>query len=317
MPQEFSYINLINDFWSSPSPKWIGTPATALYLHLLHRINRNRWKPVFISDAEIAESINISRRGMPGYKAALVAEGLIVMKSHGTGRAAGTQYFLPEETVQKVTVSTPQTAQKGTVRKKETAQKGTVNCAKRNSLAASTPYNRYNKTYKTSSSTISACAHNDGGGNVEIEAVKVEEVEATKTETEKYRQKRAKAASQGTEVMATFFDSNNHAAIERLCMNNHITPDHLRDTARQIVDDWTQEGTCHDDPGGNFNLSDAIRHLRLTIPHRLAAQQRQNNRAAPASRQENRQRLMEAARDNLNRAIANQHRPPAEPAPPF
>ena len=312
MPQKSSYIPLLNAFHENHSERVYG-PAAEFYMYILHRINRNRWNPVFMSDKEIAEARHLSRNHMSKYRELLVSEGLILFVKIGFGRNAGIYYGLPG-------ICAPESAvnctQKCTL-EKESAPESAVNCTQKCTLAAPTPYNRYNKTYKTSSSTISACAHNDGGGDVEIEAVKVEEVEATKTEAEKYRRKQAKAASQGTEVMATFFDSNNHAAIERLCMNNHITPDHLRDTARQIVDDWTQEGTCHDDPGGNFNLSDAIRHLRLTIPHRLAAQQRQNNRAAPASRQENRQRLMEAARDNLNRAIANQHRPPAEPAPPF
>ena len=100
MTPKRTYINLINDFWDRQAREPLSAPASMVYFYLLNLINRNRWKPVFISNTELANGARISRRGLPSYKAEIADAGLLCIQDQGEGRIAGTVYILPYVTAQ-------------------------------------------------------------------------------------------------------------------------------------------------------------------------------------------------------------------------
>ena len=179
MTPKRTYINLINDFWDRYAQEPLSAPASMVYFYLLNLINRNRWKPVFISNSELAQGANIGRRGLPEYKQEIAAAGLLCIQDQGEGRTAGTIYSLSDETAQKDAVKLRKNAQiikknraKTRSLEPETAQKRAVNCAKTRSLTPATPINVYNKTSIRPSTTTedSATAPNVV---VEVEAEEV------------------------------------------------------------------------------------------------------------------------------------------------
>ena len=324
MPKR-TYINLINDFWDRYAQEPLSAPASMVYFYLLNLINRNRWKPVFISNTELADGARISRRGLPSYKAEIAEAGLLCIQDQGEGRMASTVYSLPDETAQKGTVKLRNFAQINRAKKRslldETAQKGTVNRAKLRSLTPSTPYNIYNKTYIRPSTTTkdSAQALNVV---VEVEAEEVEILEDKKATqitgaAELLKKKKKIAAAQGAEVLKAFFDPSNQYALDILCMQNHVSPEQLRGIAERIIADWTQDGKTHDDYKGNFDISEGVKHLRLTIPQKAAAEAR--GQAAPKTREQSRQDLMAGAMLKLRNAIQTdgQPRPDGQQDNPF
>lgn len=154
---------------------------------------------------------------------------------------------------------------------------------------------------------------------VEVDAVEVEILEAVQTETEAetYGRLRKRASEQGAEVLNSFFDPSNQVAIDTLCMQNHMTPADLRAIAGRVIEDWTQEGTCHDTFNGDFDLRGAIKHLRHTIPIKAAAERRQQNSQGAKTRDEKRHDLMAGAINQLNQVIANQNQPQDNSNNPF
>lgn len=154
---------------------------------------------------------------------------------------------------------------------------------------------------------------------VEVDAVEVEILEAVQTEreAETYGRLRKRAAEQGTEVLNSFFDQSNQVAIETLCMQTHVTPAELRVLAGRVIEDWKQEGTCHDNFNGTFDLRGAIKHLRHTIPIKAAAERRQQNSQGAKTRDEKRHDLMAGAINQLNQAIAHQNQPQDNSNNPF
>ena len=295
MTPKRTYINLINDFWDKYAQEPISAPASMVYFYLLNRINRNRWQPVFISNVELAQGANIARRGLPGYKAEIAAAGLLLIEDQGEGRTAGTVYAVPEET----------------------AQKGTVNCAKTRILEPITPYNVCNKTSIRPSTTTedNAQARNVV---VEVEAEEVEILEVKNSDqisgaADLLLEKRRRAAAQGAEVLKAFFDDTNRYSLEVLCMQNHVTDDQLRGIAERIVADWTQDGKTHDDYKGNFDIGEAVKHLRMTIPKKAAAEAR--GEVAPKTRAQSRQDLMAGAIQNLRNVIARDGQPQQDGQP--
>lgn len=303
-PKKRTYINLINDFWERHAQEPLSAPASMVYFYLLNIINRNRWKPVFISNTELAYGARISRRGLPSYKAEIANSGLLCIQDQGEGRMAGTVYSLPDETAQKGADKLRNFAQINCAKKRSllegTAQKGTVNRAKLRSLKPATHINIDNKTYIRPSTTTedSAQALNVV---VEVEAEEVEILEDKKATqitgaAELLKKKKKIAAAQGAEVLKAFFDPSNQKDLETLCMQNYVSPEQLRGIAERIVADWTQDGETHDDYKGNFNIGAAVKHLRRTIPKKAAAEARAA--ARPKTRDEHRRELMDAsARD--------------------
>lgn len=100
-------------------------------------------------------------------------------------------------------------------------------------------------------------------------------------------------------------------------MQNHVTADQLRGIAKRIIGDWTQDGKTHDDYKGNFDISEGVKHLRLTIPQKAAAEAR--GQAAPKTREQSRQDLMAGAMLKLRNAIQTdgQPRPDGQQDNPF
>ena len=317
MTKKRTYINLINDFWDRQAREPLSAPASMVYLYLLNLINRNHWKPVFISDHDLAEGVRVARRALPDYKLEIAAAGLLTITPEGTGRNAGTTYQIPtEETAQKVTINGANLRQlkkrngaKKRQSSEETAQKVTINGANLRQLDPVTPYNVYNKTYIRPYTTTTEDDARARNVVVEVEGVEI-------LEDKKYPEiaraadllkKKAIAVVQGAEVLKAFFDRSNRRTLDALCMQNHLSPDQLRDIAERIIDEWTQDGKTHDDYKGNFDISDAVKHLRMTIPKKAAAEARAQ--AAPKTRQQNRQDLMAGALNRLRTAIEQDGQP--------
>ncbi len=305
-PKKRTYINLINDFWDRHAQEPLSAPASMVYFYLLNLINRNRWKPVFISDHDLAVEARVSRRHLPEYKDAIEAAGLLQVQNEGQGRLAGTFYGIPTETAPKVTINGAKRSQltriNGAKKRQssdETAPKVTINGAKRSQLTPDTPYNVYNKTSIRPSTTTKDSA--EALNVVEVEAEEVEilgDKKATRITgaADELERKKERARAQGKEILKSFFAPSNQYTLEYLCMNSHVTPEQLRQIAERIIADWTQDGKTHDDYKGNFDISEGVKHLRLTIPQKAAAEGRAA--ARPKTRDEHRRELMDAsARD--------------------
>lgn len=332
MSTKRTYINIINDFWALKAQKRFSMPASVLYLYLLNLINRNRWEAVFISNSELAKGAGIGRRDIQAYKQELTDAGLLRMQSSGKGREAGTLYSLPEETAQNCTEQLRESTQ-------STEQNRAVNCAKKHRFSSSTPYNITNKTFKTNTSTTTSSTYYkddlavDGG--VEVEAVSKEkdffEVENAKiplaannaaSEPELKKEpaaavndaasqlelKKQRAAAQGAAILKSFFADSNISLLFDLAGRCRLAPQEYRQTAERIIAEWVQQGRTHDDCHGHFDIGEGIRHLRLTIPKKAAAEARAAEQ--PVSRDAKRRQLMAAAVENLNRVIFKEAAPP-------
>lgn len=317
MSTKRTYINLINDFWALKAQKRFSMPASVLYLYLLNLINRNRWEPVFISNSELAKGAGIGRRDIQAYKQELADAGLLRMQSGGKGREAGTLYSLPEEIEQNCTEKLRENAHL-------TEQNRAVNCAKKRRFSSSTPYNITNKTFKTNTSTTTSSTYYkddlavDNG--VEVEVVSKEkdffEVEnatiptAVNNVVSELELKKERAAAQGAEILKSFFADSNLNLLFDLAGRCRLAPQEYRQTAERIIAEWVQQGRTHDDRHGHFDIGEGIRHLRLTIPKKAAAEARAAEQ--PVSRDAKRRQLMAAAVDNLNRAIFKEAAPPGQ-----
>lgn len=325
MSTKRTYINIINDFWALKAQKRFSMPASLLYLYLLNLINRNRWEAVFISDHELAAGAGVSRRHLPEYKKEIEAAGLLIIEANGVGRTAGTIYSLPnEEMAPEGTNAEDETAHKGTNSNNEMAPKGTVNGAKRSRFSSSTPYNITYKTFKTNTSTTTSPTYYkddlavDNG--VEVEVVSKEkdffEVEnatiltAVNNVVSELELKKERAAAQGAEILKSFFADSNLNLLFDLAGRCRLAPQEYRQTAERIIAEWVQQGRTHDDRHGHFDIGEGIRHLRLTIPKKAAAEARAAEQ--PVSRDAKRRQLMTAAVDNLNRAIFKEAAPPGQ-----
>ncbi len=315
MAPKRTYINLINDFWTNyeSAQEPISAPASMVYFYLLNRINRNRWQPVFISDHELADAINVSRRHLPGYKDEITAAGLISFEIVGKGRTAGSVYQLPTETAPKVTINGAKSNQSET----ETAPKVTINGAKRSQLTPPTPIISISKTNKD---------HNIYNEDVKGAAVEVEEVEFFEVEkiepsaddkkpvemipatpavltdpdaiAAQMEALREKAKNQGAALLKFFFSQSYTVDVQ--CMQNGVTPEQYQALANEVINDWIQAGTVHDDFKGNFDHKEAARHLQNTIRKKAAAL-----RSGTKTRQQTRQDLMAGALRDLAQAAQN------------
>ena len=322
MTPKRTYINLINDFWDRYAQEPLSAPASMVYFYLLNLINRNRWKPVFISDHDLAAEAGVSRRHLPEYKDAIAAAGLLQIQNEGQGRLAGTTYGIADEMAPKGAINGAERSQlkrrnsaKRNQKKAETAPKVTINGAERSQLTPEIPYNVYNKTSIRPSTTTEDGA-TEPNVVVEVEAEEVEILEVKNTPqtagaADLLEQKKERAAAQGAEILKSFFAPSNQYTLECLCMNNHVTDEQLRQLAEKIIGDWIQDGRTHDDYKGNFDIGEGIKHLRLTIPKKAAAEAR--GQAMPKTREQSRQDLMAGALQNLRNAI-NRDGQPAAPA---
>lgn len=293
MTPKRTYINLINDFWDRYAQEPLSAPASMVYFYLLNLINRNRWKPVFISDHDLAAEAGVARRALREYKQEIEAAGLLIVEPIGTGRTAGTAYQIPTE---------------------ETAQKGTINGANLRQLTPATPYNVSNKTSIRPSTTTEDSA--EALNVVEVEAEEVEILEDKNNSqiagaADLLEKKKQRAAAQGAEILKSFFAPSNQYALKCLQMSCHVSLDQLQDYAREIIAQWIQDGRSHDDYKGNFDLAEGIKHLRMTIPKKAAAAAR--GQAMPKTREQSRQDLMAGALQNLRNAI-NRDGQPGAPA---
>jgi hypothetical protein len=305
-----------------------------VYFYLLNRINRNRWQPVFISDRELTKSIKIARRCLPRYKAEIANAGLLYLLTQETGRDAGTLYALDEEMAQKGAINGAKSnrltafngakrsqkkkemAQKGAIngaksnrltafngakrsqKKKEMAQKGAINGAKSNRLTASTHYN-ISKTYKdlNISTTKDNAREVDAVDVVEVDEVEI--LEAKKSPADLLREAQQKAADQGAEILKAIFCQERSEQINVQCMQLSVTPDQYHELAAEVIADWTQTGTTHDDFKGKFDYQAAARHLQNTIRKKAYAKKQQ-----PKTRDQRRADLLKAAQAGLNQAIS-------------
>lgn len=151
---------------------------------------------------------------------------------------------------------------------------------------------------------------------VEVEAEEVEILGDKKTTqitgaADELERRKKRARDQGKEILKSFFAPSNQYPLECLCKNSHVTPEQLRQIAERIIAEWTQDGKTHDDYKGRFDISDAIRHLRMTIPKKATAEAR--GQAMPKTREQSRQDLMAGALQNLRNAL-NRDGQPAAPA---
>jgi hypothetical protein len=277
-----------------------------VYFYLLNRINRNRWQPVFISDRELTKSIKIARRCLPRYKAEIANAGLLYLLTQETGRDAGTLYALDEEMAQKGAINgaksnrlTEFNGAKSNQKKKEMAQKGAINGAKSNRLTASTHYN-ISKTYKdlNISTTKDSAREVDAVDVVEVDEVEI--LEAKKSPADLLREAQQKAADQGAEILKAIFCQERSEQINVQCMQLSVTPDQYHELAAEVIADWTQTGTTHDDFKGKFDYQAAARHLQNTIRKKAYAKKQQ-----PKTRDQRRADLLKAAQAGLNQAISN------------
>jgi hypothetical protein len=276
-----------------------------VYFYLLNRINRNRWQPVFISDRELTKSIKIARRCLPRYKAEIANAGLLYLLTQETGRDAGTLYALDEEMAQKGAINgaksnrlTAFNGAKRSQKKKEMAQKGAINGAKSNRLTASTHYN-ISKTYKdlNISTTKDNAREVDAVDVVEVDEVEI--LEAKKSPADLLREAQQKAADQGAEILKAIFCQERSEQINVQCMQLSVTPDQYHELAAEVIADWTQTGTTHDDFKGKFDYQAAARHLQNTIRKKAYAKKQQ-----PKTRDQRRADLLKAAQAGLNQAIS-------------
>lgn len=342
MSTKRTYINIINDFWTLKTQKRLSMPASLLYLYLLNLINRNRWEAVFISDHELAAGAGVSRRHLPEYKKEIEAAGLLIIEANGVGRTAGTVYRLTSEEMAPEGANTKdEMVHKGANSKNVMEPKGTVNGAKRSRLSSSTPYNITYKTFKTNTSTTTSPTYYEDDlavGNIgDVEASPKEkdffEVEnatiptavnnaASQPELKKVpaaavnnaasqlELKKERAAAQGDEILKSFFADSNLSLLFDLAGRCRLAPQEYRQTAERIIAEWVQQGRTHDDCGGHFDIGEGIRHLRLTIPKKAAAEARAAEQ--PVSRDAKRRQLMAAAVQNLNKAIFKEAAPPGQ-----
>lgn len=150
----------------------------------------------------------------------------------------------------------------------------------------------------------SAPARTRGAVAVEVEAVEILEIKKDDRiagAADLLLAKKRMAQEQADEVLKAFFDESNRRTLETLCMQNRVTSRDLRAIAERIAAEWIQEGRCHNGPKGGFDISDAIRHLRMTIPKKAAAEARAAS--APKTRQQGRQDLMAASYAHLQAAL--------------
>jgi hypothetical protein len=276
-----------------------------VYFYLLNRINRNRWQPVFISDRELTKSIKIARHSLPRYKAEIANAGLLYLLTQETGRDAGTLYALDEEMAQKGAINgaksnrlTAFNGAKRSQKKKEMAQKGAINGAKSNRLTTSTHYN-ISKTYKdlNISTTKDNAREVDAVDVVEVDEVEI--LEAKKSPADLLREAQQKAADQGAEILKAIFCQERSEQINVQCMQLSVTPDQYHELAAEVIADWTQTGTTHDDFKGKFDYQAAARHLQNTIRKKAYAKKQQ-----PKTRDQRRADLLKAAQAGLNQAIS-------------
>lgn len=174
----------------------------------------------------------------------------------------------------------------------------------------STPYNVYNKTYIRPSTTTEDSA--EALNVVEVEAEKVEILEDKNNSqiagaADLLEKKKQRAAAQGAEILKSFFAPSNQYILECLQMSCHVSQELLQEYAREIIAQWIQDGRSHDDYKGNFDLAEGIKHLRMTIPKKAAAEVR--GQAAPKTREQNRQDLMAGAMLKLRDAMQRDGQP--------
>ena len=338
MTQKKTYISIINAFWDIDTQETISAPATRVFFYILNRINRNHWEPVFISDYELAKATKASRRRLPDYRGEIQATGLIEFSTIGQGRNAGIVYQVPEEIAPKGTINSAQrnsleelNSVKRSHLSEEIAPKGTINSAQRNSLEAPTPYNNISKTIKTVIEDDNVTRDARAREEVFIEEVEAEEVEtpaaflpATTKEKEKncaqkekekspaelMADRRKRAGEQGAQILEAFL--NDRWGMERAAMSLHVGIEQLEPLAREVIDQWIGEGTCHDDYKGDFDYKDANRHLINTMRRKAADQA-----SKPKSRQQARHDLMAASVQNLNRAMRGEGQAKPEAEAPF
>ncbi len=334
MTPKRTYINLINDFWDMYSKESIKTSAAMVFFYLLHRINRNRWQPVFISDKELADEVGVSRFRLAEYKALLKEKNLIEIESGGRGKNAGTIYGIPkekkpessEENVPNGSFNCPDgdilkedsncpngdilgggsNCPDGDILKPQYVPNGSFNCPDGDILEPPTPIilDIEDNIRHNTSSEDSACAHvKEAGGDVEKnEVLEEEKSDPIREATEQFREQKRKAAAEGVEVLRAFFDPTNIEYIQVLCMQNRLTPDQLRAVAERVIADWVLEGKTHTNKwDGVFNIGDALRHLRMTIPKKVAAEAR--GQYVPKTREQTRQELVNASMLHLRNTL--------------
>lgn len=324
-------IDLFNDFWERNAEVNISQPATVMYFYLLNRINRNFWQPVFLSDYELAKAIKVSRRRVADYRTELTSAGLILAEQTGAGRTSGTNYNLAGigqiNSAQRNRLEGLNSAERNRLadqEPEEIAPKGTMNSAERNRLAEPTHYNDNIKTLRHIVVDDARAREEEFFAPSDIEVSGIEII-ADDTQKEapaepknsaltsktseienaakKFEEDRRRAELQGREILKAFFADNNTPVLEQICMNAHIAPSELQRIATEIVAEWAQAGTTHDNPLGRFDIRDGIRHLQRTIPKRAAGEAEARSRQGQTqTRDQTRRQWMQDAAIELQAA---------------
>lgn len=339
MSDRKTYIDLINDAWESYEKGVLSFPATSVYLYLLNLINRNRWQPISISDEEIATRVGMAVNTLKKYKREVLESELLSSERIGDGRGTKPQYSIPEKGIKNCHLSDKKVSNFDTFRENKVSKNDTFNEEKVSNFDTFTPYNNIStnvdKDLDNTKDIISppnvvdiiAREKIDDDTPPEVEffeennpAVEAQhepeiqpavlQVQATQPSVNsqdsvnRFLGARARAAEQATLVMETFFAHQNSYTLESLCRKNRISPEQLREYVTLILEEWKQDGTCHDDIKGNFNLSDATRHLRNSIPIKINIDRRNAASAPPKTRQETRQEMLNNMMQNITRMAA-------------
>lgn len=332
-----TYIEIINEFWASDLRKGLRNSTSLLYLYILNRINRNYWNPVTLTDRELARECGIGRRMLSEYKMELAASGLVAITVRISGKRSYTEYSVdlsrgkaataggtPREVTRERSPEWRGNAPVGSAEGNRTGgNNAPVNGSVLRHTEPETPI-LYNKTDKrqrrllsTTTTIVRADAH-DVDGDVQNQALTVvkNNTDLATVTADYLGLQRRRAAEQGAEVLKAFFDPTCTYTIQCLCMQNHVSTERLEEIARQVVADWVQDGRTHDSPSGCFDIRDALKHLRQTIPKKLAALAAADD--APKTRQQKRQELIDVALRNMRDSIEEDNLPAEDAAPePF
>lgn len=105
-----------------------------------------------------------------------------------------------------------------------------------------------------------------------------------------------RAAGQAKEIVKIFLSPHSRASLEIQLMQNKVDFDTYKQLVREVISDWIEAGVTHIDHNGNFDLKEAIRHLQNAVRKKAYLL-----RQLPATRKQQRQDLISAAYERLNK----------------
>ena len=271
-----SYINLINAFWQRYAEHPLGACTATTYLYILNLINRNRWKPVTISDRELSEILDLSRRLVGGYKKSLIDADLLTIEVKGCGRGAKTWYSLPKINGSLNGSHMVQLKEdNGSYMSHSKPINGSLNGSHMVQLTENTPY-------------IS---------NI---------IKDIKTSSTRAREEKLSPAQAMQKIISNFFQ-NCQRSIEAICMKTGASVADLKNAADIIAEEWLNEGK-HILPDGSFDYEDAAKHFRVYLRQKYEIISKDPQTAANA-REANRRAIAQGAVNALNSSLRQPQQP--------